>query len=475
MTWESLPKNSKRSSELEWVFARTGSEDVLGPRPGALGFILSTTALDRPSAGRLRYGRQSERNDDTYAQPRPVMRRITAPLLLGVALMALAPQPSHAESAAERDGRERVECTRNLKQIYAAIQAYQLKYQHLPNWLSDLVPEFLPDANVLVCPVCRRTGQTEGPPLADPKLPCSYLFEFCPVPLDRDLANHSRREWKRRQMGLLGSVVPIVRCRFHHPALNLAFDGHVYDSPAMWELAFTNRVSAYQLTAAALFAKNEREPPNHAHPARPALHFNPRPKELSKTALDLTRFYNAMLTQSWHGFGGSIGNDLSQLPSGVQDFGGVTFDIRGIVQLRSKSTSSTNYPAEIQGIPVHLKCRGLHFLHAAAFGHRADEGHTIGAYVIHYATNQMRLDLPIVYGQDVCDWHTQPDDPPPSKSLDVVWRGQNAVSKEAGQSLRLFMTTWTNPVPEFEIESIDFVSKMLTPAPFLIAITADGM
>src|SRR5579859_7792641 len=78
---------------------------------------------------------------------------------------------------------EREACARNLKLIYDAIQAYQYDHKDLPNWLSDLVPDYLNDPNVLICPVCRRTGRTEVAPLADPKLACSYLFEFSPVPV----------------------------------------------------------------------------------------------------------------------------------------------------------------------------------------------------------------------------------------------------------------------------------------------------
>lgn len=390
-----------------------------------------------------------------------------------IGLFVLAGIPSPAAPAGDAGtglaARETQECTRNLKQIYAAIQAYQAKYHDLPNWLSDLVPEFLPDANVLVCPVCRRTGQTEAPPLADPKLPCSYLFEFCPVSLGGDLSHHTRREWKRRQMGLLGSVVPLVRCRHHNAALNLAFDGTVFESPAFWELAFTNRVSATELTAARLFADKR----GAVTEAAPALHFAPRDSAIPQVALDLTSFYNAMLTQTWHGHGPDIGNNLAELPTGLQTFGGTKFDVRGIVQLRSKSPSSAEFPPEIKGIQVHQKCLRLHFLHAAAFGKVPDEGEQLGAFVIHFATNQMRLEIPIVYGQDVRDWHTMADEPAPGERLHVAWTGQNAVSQKAGEHIRLFLTTWANPVPAFEIDSIDYVSSMANPAPFLIAITAD--
>lgn len=173
-------------------------------------------------------------------------------------------QPPPARKAPNRAAEEKQACIKNLKTIYDAIQAFQAEHHDLPNWLSDLVPQYLDDVNVLICPICRRTGQTEAPPLADPKLPSSYLFEFCPVPLRGAAPNapdQTRREWKRRQMGLVGSVVPLVRCRHHKPVLNLGFDGKIYESPATWELAFTNRVDPAALTPARMFTNA---------PARPA-------------------------------------------------------------------------------------------------------------------------------------------------------------------------------------------------------------
>ena len=370
--------------------------------------------------------------------------------------------------------REKEECINNLKRIYEAIQAYQNDHKDIPNWLSDLVPDYLPDATVLVCPVCRRTGKVEAPPLTDPRLPTSYLFEFCPVPLGQQAPNaptRTRREWKRRQMGLLGSVVPIVRCRHHTPVLNVAFDGHIYESPGMWELAFTNRVSQPELTAARLFA-NESSGQKPASTAAPARQFPKRDPAAGALLLDLTPQYNAMLTQAWHGGDSHNGNDLAALPAGLQTFSGIQFDTRGIIQLRSKSASSTNYPAEVKGIRVQQKCQRLHFLHAAGFGGLGDEGQQIGSYVVHFATNRMRLEIPILYGESVRNWHTVPGEPE-SKELRVAWTGENAVSRKAGRKIRLFLTTWTNLVPEVPIESIDFVSAMATPAPFLIAITAE--
>ncbi len=172
--------------------------------------------------------------------------------------MAQAPEacPS-AAPASNQVSKEKEACIKNLKVINEALQVYQADHKDLPYWLSDLVPQYLPNPSVLICPVCRRTGATLGPPLGDPKVPCSYHFEFCPVPLGdaaTNAPNRTRREWKRRQMGLVGSAVPVVRCGHHRPVLNLGFDGVIYESGPSWEASFTNRVDAESLTPAAIFA-----------------------------------------------------------------------------------------------------------------------------------------------------------------------------------------------------------------------------
>jgi hypothetical protein len=154
---------------------------------------------------------------------------------------------------------ERQLCSKNLLRIDEAIGAYRAKKKEVPSWLSDLVPEFLDDANVLTCPVSKRTGKIQNFGLADPKLATSYVYEFCNEPVPQSIgggSQHTMREWKRRQMGLVGDIVPIVRCHHHLPLLNLSFGGKVYESPAAWEEMLTNQVSAVDLSVANLFAKD---------------------------------------------------------------------------------------------------------------------------------------------------------------------------------------------------------------------------
>jgi len=370
-------------------------------------------------------------------------------------------------AAQEKEG-----CIQNLKAIYAAIEAYRKDHKDVPNWFSDLVPDYLPDVNALTCPVCRRTGQTDIAQLSDPRIASSYLYEFCPLPLGNTAPANpkaTRREWKRRQMGVVGSIVPLVRCRHHQPILNLAFDGHVYESPLSWEGMLTNMVDPESLTPARMFPAGGAV----ATVPEPQKTFPARDSKTSAKMLDLTSFYNAKLTETWHGTGNSTGNDLAALPAGLQKLDGVEYDVRGIIQLGSKAVNANRFPGNVAGIKVNQKCRKLHFLHSGAFGHPTDEGKQIGSYVLHFAAAQMRMEIPIVYGKDVRDWHYWSEEQEGPPTLKVAWKGENLTSKTAGSYVRLFETTWTNLVPEVELESIDFVSSMSQPAPFLIAITLE--
>lgn len=121
----------------------------------------------------------------------------------------------------------------NLRQIGQALTAFQKAKGQYPDYLSDLVPKFL-DASTLVSPL-----GAEGDPHAakgeyDPKLPCSYSYEFGA----RKFPNSDRsfRALKALQLQELGPTVPIVRCFLHGPeTLNLSHAGDLFAAPSAWE------------------------------------------------------------------------------------------------------------------------------------------------------------------------------------------------------------------------------------------------
>ena len=155
---------------------------------------------------------------------------------------------------------------------------------------------------------------------------------------------------------------------------------------------------------------------------------------------------------------------------GIQTFVGVQFDVGGLIQVGAPSRTGENYPTEVRQIAIQRACQRLHFLHAAIFAGGTPNGTRIGSYVLHYV-NGRQAEVPIVIGQSLADWFTQPNEE--NKRFTIAWTGYNAESRRQGKTIRLFKTTWENPAPAEAIRSIDFVSAQAGPAPFLVAITAE--
>ena len=120
-------------------------------------------------------------------------------------------------------------CTENLVAIGKAIEAYKKEHGDFPDWLSDLYPKYLADANTLICPADEAGGKTIFSLNTDPKMPVSYEYQFHP----------EYRAEKSAQREIYGDAMPLVRCRHHEnedfDCLNLSFSLKIYKSSAVWE------------------------------------------------------------------------------------------------------------------------------------------------------------------------------------------------------------------------------------------------
>jgi len=206
-------------------------------------------------------------------------------------------------------------------------------------------------------------------------------------------------------------------------------------------------------------------------PAEPSKEIPDRTAGTDNRLVDLSRHYNAALDETWHK-GGMSNNTLKDLPRGIQTLDGVSFDVRGIIQLSGRQAEqelSVQFPKEIANIIVQQKGQKIHFLHGC--GWQSSQGATVGTYVIHYRNGETRS-VPIVYGVDVRDWWLSEDGASGSKA-NVVWRGENHAAP-AGPPIGVCKTTWVNPLPSVEIDHIDYQSTMENSAPFLIAITVES-
>ncbi|HXJ57508.1 MAG TPA: serine/threonine-protein kinase [Verrucomicrobiae bacterium] len=200
-------------------------------------------------------------------------------------------------------------------------------------------------------------------------------------------------------------------------------------------------------------------------PDTPALSFPSRSSSATRNQLDLTSFYNARLDSAWHSDDARL--TLEKFPAGLLRLGNTSFDARGLIQLSGRELAGRRqtFPERVAGIPVGLKARRIHFLHGTVWPAR--EGTHLADYAIGYADEQQHV-FPIVYGLDVRDWNVGSD--PKTQ----VGRGMTAWSTwQKPFAFRIFTSIWTNPVPELEIVSLDFASRMEASAPFLIAITVE--
>jgi peroxiredoxin len=128
-------------------------------------------------------------------------------------------------------------CAAGLRKIYTAVDKYEQDKGTLPDWLSELVPDYL-KKEALLCPC---SGRQKTSIWVDPKLPCSFTYEFSPTRLRGNwgpVTGMTCREWKTRQVNFLGDVVPLVRCKHGSRVLSLSFGGRVFCSPVVWENLF---------------------------------------------------------------------------------------------------------------------------------------------------------------------------------------------------------------------------------------------
>jgi hypothetical protein len=189
----------------------------------------------------------------------------------------------------------------------------------------------------------------------------------------------------------------------------------------------------------------------------------------SSNCIDLSAHYNAALADDWHGSQWH-GNNLAVLPSGARTLAGVSFDVRGIVQVSGLALrqSVADFPEAVTGIEISRKVRRLHFLQATSWGLYVTNGALLGRYLVHYADGSQQ-NIPILNGIDTREWQAGSDGTKDLERAVVAWQGRNA----RGIAVHLFKSTWENPRPETEVESIDFVSEMTQSAPFLIALTTE--
>jgi beta-galactosidase len=199
-----------------------------------------------------------------------------------------------------------------------------------------------------------------------------------------------------------------------------------------------------------------------------------RDAHASTRLIDLSDYYTAALDDDWLV---SAGANLKRLPKGIQEFEGVKFDIRGIVQLGGASLyqesdypveeQKIKYPVKVPGIKINQKASVIHFLHASAWPEENDK--EVGQYVVHYKDGTSET-IPLKYLDVLRDWWFAPGDEMPVNAS-RAWTGLNDITEKRGLQIALYDYKWKNPFRDKTIASIDYISTLTNAAPFLIAIS----
>jgi hypothetical protein len=180
--------------------------------------------------------------------------------------------------------------------------------------------------------------------------------------------------------------------------------------------------------------------------------------------IDLAAHTNASLLQNWHYLPHEHGaEDLHILANTEQLFDGIRFKIQGVIQLKS-SITTLRFPEMAKGIKINATFERIHFLHAT--GWIARDGTEIGRYIFHYQNGE-KVEVPIVYGVDLREWHNRSD------ATSSIGHGQVVERADFPSGYRLFHSTWWNRLPDVPVETMDFVSTMTDCFPFLVAVTVE--
>jgi len=139
-----------------------------------------------------------------------------------------------ASAAAVEEERHKEVDREHLRKLHAGLFAYKAKHGMFPEYLSQLVPEFV-SADVLTSPRSPEQGmnffaKTDHP---DPGVEQpAYGFEFSNLEF-RD--GRTFAEIKEVQRAEWGDAVPILRAFGYDTVINMAYGGEIYETALNWE------------------------------------------------------------------------------------------------------------------------------------------------------------------------------------------------------------------------------------------------
>ncbi len=195
-----------------------------------------------------------------------------------------------------------------------------------------------------------------------------------------------------------------------------------------------------------------------------------RSPEASPGCLDLGAYFNGSLTPCWMvPSDPRTGAGLPALPLGSVAFGGIPFEIRGVVQLagRESRLRRATFPASARGLELPRFAKRIHFLHAMDCP--LAQGSIVGKIVVHFKAGPPE-EMPLRSGEHLDALFSSSRQPPKDPGSAIAWQNDGTGDF---RHQTLFRTTWENPRPAEELAMLDYESALERCAPFLLAVTVE--
>lgn len=196
--------------------------------------------------------------------------------------------------------------------------------------------------------------------------------------------------------------------------------------------------------------------------------------------INLKPYVNAKLTDPLADQPDRKDHTMGELPTGVHTYGGVPFDVQGLIQLNGPSiqTGLKLWPLEVKNITIGHAFKKLHLLHGAFHIDGPGAHLTFAKLILHYADGSQE-ELELVGGTHALRCTSQ--SVPPMQHLlqeprtELGWLGSSPYLKKnnPGASLHIYRTTLDNPKPETQVTAIDYLSTMVNPGPFMVGLTIE--
>ncbi len=403
-------------------------------------------------------------------------------------------------------------CDREMRKTIEALQAFRRQNEgHYPDSLSELTRHGYLQLRDATCPMNRQgdgSDEERADYISSRRLggDRSGLYEYemsDQVSLDKPShiylpANPPRFTRAQLKGELLrrafAEQVPLLRCDHHRPPFPLAWlpkdsrrnataTGMVYWSGLFWERIWVADVPATSRDLNVFYGLEG--PPfyvDHAPSLDGAMDFRSWSSGFGDVSWwwELPYFDEDSNKQRTP----NLGPFFKDQHGVVRELAGTSWWINGLVQIQSQffetpglnkyhQPSSQDHPTARFNLGVHRRFNSVRWLQGTLW---VDSfGEPVGFLVWRYENGTVES-TPIRYGIDVarfwCDDLQKGDEQLVRDFVVPVWserqsREQVGIERE----LRLYQQSWTNPHPELEVTTLDFVAATNSPAaPFLVSM-----